>query len=108
MHVRVIIFILLAMGLIVPSLPLLFGPREYEWLSRWLRVTNPIEILRLMHGSISNGNIATHEIITLWSAAGLGLLLNVRPMLVGVMEVLRQPLVPTVTHAPRSAQTPDS
>ena len=89
MHVRVIIFILLAMGLIVPSLPLLFGPREYEWLSRLLRVTNPIEILRLMHGNTSTRDIATHEIITIGSAAGLGLLLNVRPMWIGVMEVLR-------------------
>ena len=108
MHVRVIIFILLAMGLIVPSLQLLFGPREYEWLARWLRVTNPIEILRLMHGNAYNREIATHEIITLWSAAGLGLLLNVRPMWVGIMEVLRQPVAPMVTHAPKSAPTPDS
>jgi hypothetical protein len=107
-HVRVIIFVLLAMGLIVPSLPLLFGPREYEWLSRLLRVTNPIEILRLMRAYSYNRDIATHEFVTIWSAAGLGLLLNVRPMLAGIMEVLRQKATPTATHAPKPALTPDS
>jgi hypothetical protein len=108
MHVRVIIFVLLAMGMIVPSLPLLFGPREYEWLSRLLRVTNPIEMLNLMHGNATNRDIATHEIVTIWSAAGLGLLLNMRPMLTGMMEVLRHPTASAVTHVPKPALTPDS
>jgi hypothetical protein len=55
-----------------------------------------------------NRDIATHEFVTIWSAAGLGLLLNVRPMLAGIMEVLRQKATPTATHAPKPALTPDS
>jgi hypothetical protein len=107
MHVRVIIFILFALGLIVPSLPLLFGPREYEWMARLLRVSNPIEILRLMSGTMSS-DVATHEFVTLWIAAGLGLLLNVRPMVVGTLEILRQPVPPATTRSSQAAIPSDS
>jgi hypothetical protein len=98
MHVRVIIFLLFALGLIVPWLPLLFGYREYQWLHRLVRVTNPFIILEETSVGYSGtrGDVAIHELMTLWIAAALGLLLNVRPMVAGVLEILRQPVSSTL------------
>ena len=98
MHVRVIIFIMFAMGTVVPYFPLLFGPREYEWMYRMLRVMNPIVMLELISRSGYSsyaGDIATSEVIVLGAAAGFGLLLNVRPMWVGFREVMWSPVSPS-------------
>jgi hypothetical protein len=94
MHVRVIIFIMFAMGAIVPLLPLLFGTREFEWIHRLLRVMNPVTMLEIASRT-SNNDIATSEYIVLGIAAGMGLLLNARTTLIGVLEVLTQPVSPT-------------
>ena len=92
MHVRVIIFIMFAFGTIIPYMPLLFGTREYEWMYKILRVLNPVVILELVSRTNYANEIATGELIALGAAAGLGLLLNVRPMAAGIAEVLRQPV----------------
>ncbi len=92
MHVRVIIFIMFAIGTVVPSLPLLFGVREYKWMYDRLRVLNPIVMLELVSRTNYSNDLATGELVALGAAAALGLLLNVRPMLVGIVEVLRQPV----------------
>ncbi len=92
MHVRVIIFIMFAMGTVVPYLPLLFGTREYEWMYRRLRVMNPIVMLELVSRTGYTTDLATSELIALGAAAGFGLLLNVRPMWVGFREVMRLPI----------------
>ena len=106
MHVRVIIFIMFAMGTIVPYFPLLFGTREYEWMYRMLRVMNPIVMLELIsrrgYGSYVD-DFATSEIIVLGVASGLGLLLNVRPMWVGFIEVMRSPVSPSLISTSRAA-----
>ncbi len=106
MHVRVIIFIMFAMGTIVPYFPLLFGTREYEWMYRMLRVMNPIVMLELVsrsnYGSY-NDAIATSEIIVLGVASGLGLFLNVRPMWLGFIEVMRSPVSPSSISTSRTA-----
>lgn len=99
MHVRVIIFIMFAMGTIVPYLPLLFGTREYEWMYRLLRVMNPIVMLGVMTQWNYTYDFATSEVIALGAAAGMGLLLNVRPMCAGFVEVIRQPV--SVTSSPK-------
>jgi hypothetical protein len=98
MHVRVIIFLLFALGQIVPYLPLLFNDLDYLWPYRLVRVTNPFIILNetsVGYGGTS-GDVAIHELVMLWIAAALGLLLNVRPMVAGVLEILRQPVSPAI------------
>ncbi len=97
MHVRVIIFIMFAMGTVVPYLPLLFGTREYEWIYRILRVMNPIVMLELVSRINYANDLATSELIALGAAAGFGLLLNVRPMWIGFREIMRQPVSPSPT-----------
>ncbi|MBC7819990.1 MAG: hypothetical protein IAG10_24165 [Planctomycetaceae bacterium] len=110
MHVRVIILLMFAVGSLLPFMPALFGsnPTEYEWLYRSLRVLNPFVFLSVMLKLTFGQEVATSEIFTLAAASGLGLLLNVRPMWLGVMEVLRHKSTPTVTHAPNPALTSDS
>ena len=104
MHVRVIILIMFAAGMIVPYMPLLFGshPQQYEWMYNRLRVSNPYVILEVLSQS-GLINIKMSELAVLWSVAGLGLFLNVRPMWVGVMEVLRQPVSAAKTSPSPSA-----
>jgi hypothetical protein len=61
-------------------------------------VTNPFIILNetsVGYGGTS-GDVAIHELVMLWIAAALGLLLNVRPMVAGVLEILRQPVSPAI------------
>ncbi len=101
MHVRVIIIIMLAMGAIVPFLPLLFGAREYTWMHDRLRVMNPITMLELVSRG-NNNSIATSELLVLGAAAGLGLLLNVRPMWAGFREVQRNPVSPLSMSQPHA------
>lgn len=103
MHVRVIIFIMFAMGTIIPYLPLLFGTREYEWMYRLLRVMNPIVMLELVSRTTYVNDLATSELIVLGAAAGFGLLLNVRPMCIGLSEVMRHPV--SVSPSPARAAT---
>ena len=98
MHVRVIIFIMFACGLIIPYMPLLFGTREYQWMYDILRVLNPIVMLELVSRTTYSNDLSTAELIALGAAAAVGMLLNVRPMLAGIAEVLRQP----VSAAPSS------
>ena len=107
MHVRVIIFIMFAFGTIIPYMPLLFGTREYEWMYKRLRVLNPIAMLELVSRSNYNNDLATGELIALGAAAALGLLLNVRPMFVGLAEVLRQPVSAT-SRSKSLAETSES
>lgn len=106
MHVRVIIFIMFAMGTIVPYLPLLFGTREYEWMYRMLRVMNPIVMLDVVTTWNYRYDFATSEIVALGAASGIGLLLNVRPMVAGFLEVTRQPV--TVPPSPKPRELQDS
>lgn len=105
MHVRVIIFIMFAMGTVVPYLPLLFGTREYEWIYRMLRVMNPIVMLELISRTTYTNGLPTSELIALGAAAGVGLLLNVRPMWIGFCEVMRQPVSPSPTSKPPAEQS---
>ena len=107
MHVRVIIFIMVAFGAIIPYMPLLFGSRQYEWMYRILRVMNPGVMLELVSRRHVNNDLQLGEQVVLVIAAGLGLLLNVRPMLAGIAEVLRQP-VSTTSHSQSSAETSES
>lgn len=106
MHVRVIIFIMFAMGTIVPYMPLLFGTREYEWMYRMLRVMNPIVMLELVSRTTYTNDLATSELIVLGAAAGVGLLLNVRPMWVGFREIMRLPVSPSPTSKSPAAIQP--
>ena len=107
MHVRVIIFIMFAFGTIIPYMPLLFGTREYEWMYKRLRVLNPIAMLELVSRTNYSNDLATGELIALGAAALLGLLLNVRPIFVGLAEVLRQPLSAT-SRSKSPAETSES
>ena len=107
MHVRVIIFIMFAFGTIIPYMPLLFGTREYEWMYKILRVLNPIAMLELVSRTNYGNDLATGELIALGAAAALGFLLNVRPMFVGLAEVLRQPVSAT-SRAKSPAETSES
>lgn len=100
MHVRVIIFIMFAMGTIVPYLPLLFGTREYQWMHEMLRVLNPIAMLDVVSQWNYSYSLRTSELIALGAAAGIGLLLNVRPMYAGLVEVMRQPVSGTPSPKP--------
>lgn len=95
-HVRVIILILFAIGALIPFVPTLFGsnPTEFEWMFRLLRVLNPVVFLNVMARVAFDSDVASSEIITLGAAAGLGLLLNVRPMCRGILEVLTHPVAP--------------
>lgn len=106
MHVRVIIFIMFAMGTVVPYLPLLFGTREYEWMYRMLRVMNPIVMLELISRTTYTNDLATSELLVLGAAAGIGLLLNVRPMWIGFREVMRFPISPSPTSTSPAATLP--
>lgn len=96
MHVRVIIFIMFAMGSIVPYFPLLFGSREYKWMFDLLRVMNPIVMLELVSRRNYTNDVGVFEMLALGAAAGAGVLLNVRPMWMGIREVLQQPVMPSV------------
>ena len=104
MHVRVIILLIFALGSLLPFMPALFGSNsiESDWLNRSLRVFNPFVFLSVMLKLAIGHDISPSEIFTLLSASGLGLLLNVRPMWIGVMEVLRQPATPSVIHISHS------
>lgn len=106
MHVRVIIFVMFALGTIVPYLPLLFGTREYEWMYRLLRVMNPIVMLELINRTNYSNDFATSELVVLGAAAGVGVLLNVRPMLIGFREIMRQPVIPSSTSKSPAATQP--
>ncbi|MFM9964303.1 MAG: ABC transporter permease [Planctomycetaceae bacterium] len=108
-HVRVIILIILAVGALLPFLPQLFGsnPNEYEWIYRMLRVLNPFVFLSLLGNSGYGGNVAVSEYLTLIAAAGLGLMLNMRPMWVGIREVLQHPVAPKTTRGSPAAPTFD-
>ncbi len=96
MHTRVIILILFLLGLIVPYLPMMFVTRQQaqDWFA-FLRVTNPFETLSAMTGNASysfggrSPAVQTAEMVILSLAAGLGLLLNLRPMFAGIREVLQ-------------------
>lgn len=103
LHVRVIIFIMFAMGAIVPFLPLLFGATEFKWMYDRLRVMNPIVMLESVSRSNYTNDIATSELMVLGAAAGLGLLLNVRPMWAGVREVQQHPASALSKSPPQAA-----
>ncbi|MCX7419892.1 MAG: hypothetical protein NT013_10185 [Planctomycetia bacterium] len=99
MHARVIILIFFLFGLIIPYLPVMFGVKQND-LEQFtiLRVTNPFELLNAVagNGSFSPGGISATpsvrtEIAILIIAAGMGLLFNLRPMFVGIREVMQQP-----------------
>jgi len=106
MHVRVIILVMFAMGTIVPYLSLLFGTREYEWMYLMLRVMNPIVMLELVSRANYSNDLATSELVVLGAAAGVGVLLNVRPMWIGFREIMRQPVIPSSTSKSPAATQP--
>ena len=108
MHVRVIIFIMFAIGTVAPYLPLLFGTLEYEWMYRRLRVMSPITVLEQIGRTTYSNDLAISELIALGAAAGFGLLLNVRPMWVGFRENMRQPISPSSTPRSPAATQPGS
>ena len=92
MHTRVITLIAFAVGLIVPYLPGVFHHQKFQWVTDLLRVTNPIDTL----DRISNGwgGLMGHEAFVICVAAAFGVLFNLRPMVAGIVEVLREPLAP--------------
>ena len=110
MHVRVIILLMFSVGSLVPFLPSFFGsnPTQYEWMYLGLRVLNPFVFLGVFTRLTFSLDVSTSEFITIGALSGLGLFLNVRPMWVGLMEVLRHPVTPPVARVPSSAPTPDS
>ncbi len=110
MHVRVIILLMFTVSSLLPFMPTLFGsnPTEYEWLYISLRVLNPFVFLSVMLKLTIGQDVAISEFFTLAAATGLGLLLNVRPMWIGVMEVLRHKTTPIAIHTPKPALTPES